>query len=352
MMPDQGPQLADYVAHVVRGVPIREIARVSGCHPSTVLRRVRKLETRRDDPLLDAALDRLEGSAATTGQELAARGLAMTQKQTPMAQGAGPEQEELSRVLRRLCEAGAVLAMSQDMDKGVVVRDGPDGVPIRTAVVDRDLAMSLALKDWVSLKKQGRVNRYEVTAVGRAACKRMLAAEANEPQGFAEQHRVWGTRDEMTPEGKARPLRVNMAESPLALLARRRDKDGKPFLAHDLVAAGERLREDFELAQMGPSVTQNWDRFLTGPGTGGSLSDGKGGGSDRARARFQTALGELGPGLGDVALRCCCYLEGLETVEKRLGWAARSGKIVLRIALQRLKRHYDVLHGPGGPMIG
>ena len=63
-------------------------------------------------------------------------------------------------------------------------------------------------------------------------------------------------------------------------------------------------------------------------------------------------MGELGPGLGDVALRCCCYLEGLETVEKRLGWAARSGKIVLRIALQRLKRHYDVLHGPGGPMIG
>lgn len=63
------------------------------------------------------------------------------------------------------------------------------------------------------------------------------------------------------------------------------------------------------------------------------------------------ALSDLGPGLGDVALRCCCFLEGLEQAEKRLGWSARSGKIVLRIALQRLKRHYDEL-GEGAALIG
>jgi len=63
-------------------------------------------------------------------------------------------------------------------------------------------------------------------------------------------------------------------------------------------------------------------------------------------------LQDLGPGLSDVVLRCCCYLEGLETVEKKLAWSARSGKIVLRIALLRLRRHYEETTGPGGPMIG
>ena len=57
--------------------------------------------------------------------------------------------------------------------------------------------------------------------------------------------------------------------------------------------------------------------------------------------RARSALADLGPGLGDVALRCCCRLEGLEAVEQTMGWSARSGKIVLRIALQRLARHYE-----------
>ena len=53
------------------------------------------------------------------------------------------------------------------------------------------------------------------------------------------------------------------------------------------------------------------------------------------------ALADLGPGLGDMVLRCGCYLEGLEVTEKRMGWSARSGKIVLRIALQRLRRQVE-----------
>ncbi|WP_274963897.1 DUF6456 domain-containing protein, partial [Thioclava electrotropha] len=128
----------------------------------------------------------------------------------------------------------------------------------------------------------------------------------------------------------------------------------QPFNLADLVAAGERLREDFELAQMGPRVGQNWERFLTGGGGRGQYRPelAMGGGSDTARERVALALRDLGPGLGDMALRCCCFLEGLETAEKRLGWSARSGKIVLRIALQRLKRHYDDTYGGASPMIG
>ena len=51
-----------------------------------------------------------------------------------------------------------------------------------------------------------------------------------------------------------------------------------------LVAAGERLREDFELAQMGPRVTQNWENFVAHgdvSGTPAGWSDGP----EAARAR-------------------------------------------------------------------
>ena len=63
------------------------------------------------------------------------------------------------------------------------------------------------------------------------------------------------------------------------------------------------------------------------------------------------ALRELGPGLADMALRCCCYMEGLETAERRLGWSARSGKIVLRIALHMLARHYAEAGSEGYDLI-
>ena len=80
--------------------------------------------------------------------------------------------------------------------------------------------------------------------------------------------------------------------------------------------------------------------------------DPKGSGAWAARNRLVLALAELGDGLADVALRCCCMLEGLETAEKRLGWSARSGKIVLRIALIRLREHYRQQGGLAGGLIG
>ncbi|GFE63728.1 hypothetical protein KIN_08020 [Litoreibacter roseus] len=270
---------------------------------------------------------------------------------------------EARRILRRLSETGAVLALAADMDKAVVLRSHSDAAPTRTAVVERDVAQAFVVKDWISCTRSGRVASYQITAAGRAALKRFLAEEekkrrdragfAEAPGVFTAQHMEFGERDILDEKGKRQRIRCNIAESPLAMLARRKGSDGKPFLDVDLVQAGERFREDFELAQMGPRVAQNWDRFLTSGDRGGFASDGGlGQGPRAARERILSALDDLGPGLGDIIMRCCCFLEGLEAAEKRMGWSARSGKIVLRIALQRLHRHYREKHGMQNAMIG
>ena len=69
-------------------------------------------------------------------------------------------------------------------------------------------------------------------------------------------------------------------------------------------------------------------------------------GPQDARVRVAKAMEALGPGLSDIVFRICCFLEGLETAEKRLGWSARSGKVVLKIALERLAMHYGIATGP------
>ncbi|OYX45501.1 MAG: helix-turn-helix domain containing protein [Rhodobacterales bacterium 32-67-9] len=360
-----------YLRHIEEGLSIRALARSEGCHASTVLRKVRAFENRRDDPLIDDALNRLGRLhlrliGTDRAQQIPPKPVTEEGPSPMTAPIRSPHMQiadeatvvrEARRILRRLCEIGAMLAVSPEMEKAVVLKG-----TVRTAVVDRTVAQAFALKDWIAVQKAGRVTTYEITGAGRAALKRLLAedhdarsagfAEAQTP--FGDQHRVWDERTVMEPGSRApRRMRYNLAESPLAVLARRKEKDGSPFLDSDLVAAGERLREDFELAQMGPRVAQNWDRFLTAGDRGNFAAEGgAGGGSGRARDRVAAALRDLGPGLGDMVLRCCCFLEGLEVAEKRMGWSARSGKIVLRIALQRLKRHYDETYGGKAPLIG
>ncbi|MDO5646491.1 DUF6456 domain-containing protein [Paracoccus sp. (in: a-proteobacteria)] len=330
-----------YLRHVEQGETIRSLARQAGCHPSTILRRIRRFEQRRDDPLVDGAL-------------------------TPRAAKPENDARDAMRVLRRLAEPGALLVTADNMEKAIVTRDD-----IRTAVLDRRLAETMALRGWlVAQAPTGRVHRYIISNAGRDALRAMLRSprqrnailgdgiDTAEPvtpdaQPFADQHRVYENRMIQDPEdGRRRHARCNIAESPMLILARRRDHDGNPFLTPDMVTAGERLREDFELAQMGPRVTQNWDGFLTSGVDVSRGLGGTGGGSDKARNRVALALRELGPGMGDIALRVCCFLEGIEMTERRLGWSARSGKIVLRLALMRLQRHYDETYGKGAPLIG
>lgn len=358
-----------YLLHTEAGVPLRTLARQVGRHPSTVLRQVRRFENRRDDPLVDEALSRLgrarcaalsqgDQASRTTGPVSDEDPSPMMTRLRPMTDDDRIEREAL-RVLRRLNEADTLLAIAPGMPRAVVLKQTADGNSARIAVVDREVAEVFALKDWIACQRSGKVATYQITTAGRAALRRMLVARADHtglaeaPAPFAGQHQEIVERTLHHADAPDERLRVNAAESPAALLARRKGADGKPFLSADLLAAAERLREDFEIAQIGPRVAQNWDRFLTGGGSRGSFGGrGPAEGPRDARERVAAALRDLGPGLGDVALRCCCFLEGLEATERRMGWSARSGKVVLRIALLRLKRHYDEVGAGRGPMIG
>jgi len=310
-----------YLVHTEDGQSIRALARAAGCHASTILRQVRRNERRRDDPLLDDALDRL--AVAASGQNTIPskdQTEMMAQIRTTTLPDDLKIEAEARRILRRLAEPDACLAIAPAMEKAVVVREMADGRTVRTGVVDREIAEAFVVKDWIESRGSGKIARYGISTAGRAALKRLLSEREAEKQGFSEapasfgdQHRVWGERQVRQGDAKtSKRVRYNVIESPLTALARRKDKEGKPFLSDELVGAGERLREDFELAQMGPRVAQNWDRFLTGGDRGGFSNSGGGGGPEAARDRVAKVLTELGPGLGDVVLRCCCFLEGME----------------------------------------
>jgi len=51
---------------------------------------------------------------------------------------------------------------------------------------------------------------------------------------------------------------LNPAESPLAWLRRRKDRDGTAMISAPQFDAGERLRADFWFGQMTPRVTMSW----------------------------------------------------------------------------------------------
>jgi hypothetical protein len=355
---------AIYLAHVEGAAPLRRIAVASGRALSSVHRAVRRIEALRDDPLLDLAIEALGealGEAARTDlhTETPNEEAALLHDPQPRAEPSPPSQayaERLAqRALMRLAEPESFLMVARGAERaGVFCRKNRFRRPLVLMPVAQ--AVTLAARDWVRCVSRTEASaKYAITAMGRAWLRRQQAeAEAREapvigsaeaPTPFAAQHAERGERLVARADGRIETIRVNLGESPLGWLSRRRGSEGTPFLAPEEVEAGERLREDFEVAQTGPRIAQDWRAFLVprdGHGRPGSPAEGP----RDARDRLASALEDLGPGLADVALRACCYLEGLEATERRMGWAARSGKVVLKIALQRLAAHYGLAPGP------
>lgn len=331
-LPDWVPEDAQrYLAHTETGQSIRQLARHAGCHPSTVMRQVRRIENRRDDPLIDDILKML--ARWQQGEALPA---SAPQAQTSLLEAQSVE------VLTCLSQPGAVLAVAEGMDTAVVVRqEAPEAAKL---TVSRALAGAMALLAWIACTRPGRICRYQITNAGRNLLTRLVAERENKARSRAERGLadLGGTANPPIREApRPRRSRYGGGETPLDMLARLADRNGDPFLPPELVQAGKRLREDFEVAQIGEHLVQEAAYFGTDACAASEPTPMPSATARAARDRARRALAALGAGLSDIALRCCCYLEGLEAAERQLGWSARSGKIVLRIALQQLQAHYE-----------
>ncbi|MCW1403544.1 DUF6456 domain-containing protein [Novosphingobium sp. MW5] len=136
------------------------------------------------------------------------------------------------------------------------------------------------------------------------------------------------------PRRGGRSVTMNLAESPLTWL------HARGHLSDRLFAAGELLRADWERAQLSQGLTMRWDpvRIKGGADRGLNLSERQ----VAAKQRFDGALAAAGSGLSDVLWRVVCAGETLPVAEKALDWPVRSGKLVLKIALERVADFYRI----------
>jgi len=229
-----------------------------------------------------------------------------------------PREREIGRLLRHLA-AGESIAGSVEPDlaesllaRGLICRDGQD---------------------------------LRLTAEGRAWLRRSLGGEGR----FANQHRTLTTAV-IDDDGLGRQtVTVNTDESPLARLRRTKWRGGKPFIDDSEFAAGERLRNDYTRARLAPRVTANWSAAVAaGRRDGGGMADVTDA-AIAARQRVNQALAAVGPDFAGVLVDFCCFLKGIEDIERERCWPARSAKLVIRLALASLARHYGLSKTARGP---
>lgn len=229
-------------------------------------------------------------------------------------------------------------------DCGAAASDG--NVMLENDAGDRIVFGSLMI---ATLVREGLVcqagSTLRLSPEGESALRRVLAEAAS----FQSQHRELDSIEIELPEGRQWAL-INLSESPLGQLVRRKTKAGEPFLSQGEFVAGERLRSDYTRGQIMPRMGANWEASVAsgrrGAGGGGltDLTDA----ALAARLRVDRAIDAVGPELSGVLIDVCCFLKGLELVETERGWPVRSAKIVLKSALGVLARHYNPQGGVAG----
>ncbi len=241
--------------------------------------------------------------------------------------------KSLLATLKALSASGAVLKYDAVLGEGSIIQAGGKGRPVTAQMLS-----ALQSRGFVE-RTAGQPGDLCLSPAGRMALRRWLSAG----DGFLDQHRNTAESQVPDPCGARRfvAATVNLAESPLIWLASRKDRKGRALLDRAQVEAGERLRADYEFSRLAPRVSTGWRTEApgggkAGPGRASDLSDDV----IAARQRVERTLAALEPVLASLLVDVCCHLKGLKTVEMERGWPARSGKVVLQIALTSLADRY------------
>jgi uncharacterized protein DUF6456 len=232
---------------------------------------------------------------------------------------------ELPRWLRCLAREGAALRPCREAGGGLAVYPGGDRrrrplARLDAAQVRHALARGL-------LSQHGE--EVGLGDAGRAALRRGQGGE------FASQHRVMVAKPVLGQDGRLQSAQLNTRGGRLGRWTAHLD----PLE----LAAAERFCADHACSSMHQQTTRNWE--LTAP----ARQKGWRGGPDAAplaaiaaKDRVMDALAAVGTGLEPVLMAVCIRGEGISAVERRFGWAQRSGRTVLKLALQQLARHYGM----------
>ncbi len=247
-----------------------------------------------------------------------------------------PLGREAERLLAALGSPGAEARRSPLEPGRLVLRRARGGVSVGGGIHSEAAGEALAAADLAAWEE----GRFVATDAGRARLRRAAGGDAP----FAAQHRDLVAATVETPAGPAR-VRANAAESPLAWLRRRADRDGEPLIDAAAFEAGERLRRDLTLGGLLPRVTQRWDAQPGGGRGPAEATDA----AIAARQRVRAALDAVGPELADLLVDLCGFLKGLEILERDRGWPRRAAKVVVRLALARLADHYGLAREAEGP---
>lgn len=159
---------------------------------------------------------------------------------------------------------------------------------------------------------------------------------------FRAQHQALVKEKIPNEKGDEKSVLINYAECPVGRLYVKKDKNGKRLITRRQLLAAQLLRQDFENCHVQQQLTSRYDGVPISGGMKGSATQELAIDFNRqSHQRYRQALEVVGTGLSDVLIRVCCHLEGIVDAEKALQWPARSGKLVLKIALDRLADFYE-----------